>query len=231
MTTDGNGHRQRSLHWYRENPQPFEFCPSADFFALADAVVQERRTLLKHERLYVLWQAVHNVAAVGGAAVEIGAYQGGSAFFIASTFIRAVGDEVPMHVFDTFRGHPAQSMTEHDPFQIPGDFSKTSYERVRTYLARFQRLRVHQGDILDLIPALDETTYRFVHIDTDLYQPTIACLRYFGTRTAAGGVIVVDDYGADKCPGVTRAVCEYLADTPGVHAWDTRTEQLLLTVH
>ena len=216
-----------SFRWYRNHPQPFEYCPRADFFDIADLVIQERRTLLTHDRLYVLWQAVLNVTGVSGAAAEVGSYRGGSAFFIASAFVKATGGEVPIHVFDTFEGHPERSVTEHDPFQTVGHF-KTSYKKVRAYLAPFQRVQVHAGDVLALLPVLEETTYRLVHIDTDLHQPTLACLQYFGARLAKGGVIVVDDYGSGKCPGVYRAVSEYLAQTGGFQVWDMRTEQLAL---
>lgn len=78
------------------------------------------------------------------------------------------------------------------------------------------------------LPHLDEAAYRLVHIDTDLYLPMIVCLEYFGRRMSTGGVIVVDDYASRKCPGVPKAVSEYLARTDGFHAWDMRTAQLTL---
>lgn len=65
-------------------------------------------------------------------------------------------------------------------------------------------------------------------IDTDLYQPTIDCLDYFGPRLTSGGVVIIDDCASKKCPGVPRAVVEYLARTAAFHAWDMRTEQLML---
>jgi hypothetical protein len=56
---------------------------------------------------------------------------------------------------------------------------------VREYLSPFPQLQVHKGDIVALLPSLTESAYRFVHIDTDLYQPTVACLDYFGARPVA----------------------------------------------
>jgi O-methyltransferase len=78
------------------------------------------------------------------------------------------------------------------------------------------------------LPNLEESPYRLVHIDTDLYQPTIVCLDYFGQRISPGGVIVIDDYASKKCPGVPKAVSEYLARTDQFQSWDMRTEQLML---
>jgi predicted O-methyltransferase YrrM len=138
------------------------------------------------------------------------------------------GGEVPMHVFDTFEGHPAEAISEHDPFQSPGQFGGTAYDAVCEYLSPFTQLRIHKGDVLTSLPNLEESPYRLVHIDTDLYQPTIVCLDYFGQRISPGGVIVIDDYASKKCPGVPKAVSEYLARTDQFQSWDMRTEQLML---
>jgi macrocin-O-methyltransferase TylF-like protien len=205
-----------------------EFRPGAAFFALADRVVTTRRTLLGYDRLYVFWQAVRNVVRVPGSAAEIGSYRGGSAYFIASAFVSMTGEEVPLHVFDTFAGHPEQAITDHDQFQTAGQFGGTSVESVREYLSGFRRLQIHQGDVLQTLPDLEDDAYRLVHIDTDLYRPTRACLEYFTSRMSTHGVIVVDDYGSQKCPGVPNAVREHLARSNEFDVWDMGTEQLML---
>lgn len=219
---------RRKLGWYRGREHSFDFRPGPDFFALADAVVRKKRTRLGYDRLYVLWQAVRNVAHLPGATAEIGTYRGGSAYFLASAFVQLTGDEAPVIVFDTFEGHPAQSITDHDVFHTAGDFAKTSYEEVVTYLSPFRQVRVYKGDVSSTLPTLEEAAYRLVHIDTDLYQPTLHCLHYFGARMPAGGIVVVDDYTSRKCPGIPRAVSEYMAGANSFQTWDTRTEQLVL---
>jgi cephalosporin hydroxylase len=96
---------------YRKRGSQLAYRPRHAFFELADRVVSDERTLLRYDRLYVLWQAAANVKSVPGAVAEIGSYRGGSAFFIASAVIHHAGAEVPMHVFDTFEGHPADAIT------------------------------------------------------------------------------------------------------------------------
>jgi hypothetical protein len=218
----------RGMDAYRRGDTPLAFRPGADFFELADFVVDPKRTMLSHNRLYVFWQVASNVARVPGAIAEIGTYKGGSAYFIARAAAMFAGVEVPMHVFDTFEGHPQAAISDHDVYQKRGKFSGTSYEDVREYLSPFPQLQVHKGDIVALLPSLTESAYRFVHIDTDLYQPTVACLDYFGARLSPGGVIVVDDYASPKCPGVPKAVLEYLERVTDYQVWDLRTEQLML---
>jgi hypothetical protein len=149
--------------------------------------------------------------------------QPGAEFFITFT-----GREVPIHIFDTFEGHPAAAITSHDEHHTVGQFGGTDVDTVRTLLAPFTKLTIHKGDVSGSLPHLAESTYRLVHIDTDLYQPTIVCLDYFGDRLCRGGAIVVDDYGAPKCAGVATAVSEYLAQTDDFHVWDMRTDQLVL---
>jgi hypothetical protein len=135
-----------------------------------------------------------------------------------------------MHVFDTFEGHPEAAVTEHDDFHGAGQWAGVNRKKVAAYLSAFSELQIHAGDVSRLLPKLPECAYRFVHIDTNLYRPTLDCLDYFGRRLSPGGIIVVDDYSSPRCKGVPKAAVEYLQKTDvRFHVWDMRTEQLLLT--
>lgn len=213
---------------YRKPRHALEYRPDAAFFELADAVVQSGRTLLGYDRLYVFWQAIRNVSDMSGAVAEVGSFRGGSAYFIASSFKSLSGSEAEIHIFDTFEGHPADKITDSDPFHKAGQFDGTSYDDVRQYLSPFADLHVHKGEVSTSLPGLPDRSFRLVHIDTDLYQPTLECLAYFGQRLIAGGVCIIDDYASKKCPGVPKAVAEYLGAHGDFHAWDMRTEQLML---
>ena len=59
-----------------------------------------------------------------------------------------------------------------------------------------------------------ERSYSFVHIDVDLYEPTLASHRYFFNRLSKGGVIVCDDYGFRQFPGASDAVDEFIDSLP-----------------
>ncbi|HJQ75446.1 MAG TPA: TylF/MycF/NovP-related O-methyltransferase [Gaiellaceae bacterium] len=187
-------------------------------------------TRLTRERLATLWRAAANVVAVPGAAAEIGSFQGGSAYFIAASFRGLLGEELPLEVIDTFEGHPQDKLSELDSpkqtEQIP--FMDTSYEHVRDYLSAFARVTVHKGEFSRVAPTLPERAYRFVHVDTDLYEPTADCLRYFVPRLSPGGVIVLDDYGKSSCPGVEQATQEFLAGKSGFQLWDSHKQAVLV---
>ena len=133
-----------------------------------------------------------------------------------------------LDVFDTFEGHPEDAISDHDPFQQAGQFGGAGFKRVREVLSGFQSIQFYRGDVLESLPHVPESMYRFVHIDTDLYQPTLTCLEYYAARLSPGGIIVLDDYTSYKCPGVQKAAVEFLANTHEFHVWDMRTEQLML---
>ena len=89
---------------------------------------------------------VHNVAPLDLPAVEAGAFRGGSAFFMATAFLSELGHEVPIDVVDTFEGHPEDRLSDaDDPTHKAGYFGGTSYEEVRAYLSRFERVTGRKG--------------------------------------------------------------------------------------
>ena len=68
----------------------------------------------------------------------------------------------------------------------------------------------------------------FVHLDMDIYEPTIFALKFFNDRLVKGGVILLDDYGFDTCPGIPRAVQEFTETQPGYFGMSLLTGQYLL---
>lgn len=199
------------------------------FRSLATEVIDAGRTLLSYDRLYTLWQAVRNVRHLNLPAAEVGCYRGGSVYFLAGAFEYLLGHEVELHAFDTFVGHPASAVETLDIGHRHGMFADVSYEDVVRYLQRYQHLSVHKGDIAETLQTLGERSFALVHVDADLYQSTRVALSYFLPRLAPGGIVVVDDYGARKCPGVRRAAAEYFGDRwAGFSVWELPSEQLVI---
>lgn len=202
----------------------------ADLTSALRTVEAEDRTLLGQDRLWILWQAALNTASLGLPAAEVGAYRGGSSYFLATAFRKALGHDIPIHVVDTFEGHPEGQLSDaDDPRHVAGLFaSKVSYEDVVEYLSPFEQVTVHKGAFATVVDRLPQGAYGFAHIDVDVYRPMLECLRFFGPRLVPGGVMVLDDYEARKCPGVARAAEEFLAEYDGFLRWHPLTEQLVL---
>lgn len=185
------------------------------FAEVAQLVKADGRLTMDYDRLYTLWQAVLS-APPDAPIVEVGAYQGRSAKFIAEAFRRR-GQSPGFYVCDTFSGHPRVDEAIDLPVHTEGGkFLDTSKESVAEYLGSYSNIRLVVGDIVETARQLaDEAKFGLVHIDVDVYPATDFCIRFFAPRLAAGALLVVDDYGYRTCPGVRKAVDDFVAGSAG----------------
>lgn len=198
------------------------------FLPIAKDVIETKKTLLDYDRLYIIWQVIRNVYKLRLASAEVGSFKGGSAYFIANSYKNLSGEDYVLHIFDTFLGHPEKINIRFDSYHRVGLFHETDYDTVKNYLSPFPKVYIHKGEFSETVKELPEIQFGFVHIDVDIYQSTLDCLNYFDSRMAIGGMFVVDDYSSAKCPGVSQAVAEYLADKDHLQPWQMMTEQLVL---
>ena len=135
-----------------------------------------------------------------GAFAEVGVYRGGTARLLA---VAAAALERPLHLFDTFAGTPPELVAD-DEHGWEG-CHRASKEDVRRYLSAYPGVVWHVGEFGETCGGVAEPLC-FVHVDCDIFAPTAAALAWAWQHLVPGGVIVVHDYGAPNCPGVTRAV-------------------------
>jgi hypothetical protein len=81
--------------------------------------------------------------------------------------------------------------------------------QVRAALADYPDIAFHKGWLPHVLRELPERRWAFVHVDVDLYEPTLGCLEYFVPRLAPGGIIVNDDHASPLFPGGGLAWDEY----------------------
>lgn len=200
------------------------------FRRVAKMAEKDARTLLGRDRLWILWQAVRNVAPLGLPIAEVGSYRGGSAGFLARAWEEQTGTPVSLDAIDTFEGHPEGRFSDHDSeVHGTGLFGDTSFDDVRGYLARWPGVRVHQGEFGAIKGVLTAPSYGLAHIDVDLYEASLETLLFFDARLPLGGIMVLDDYDARKCPGVRAAAEAFVAQRPHYAGWHAHTEQFVLT--
>lgn len=212
----------------RLNADPLIHEPLESFTRIADKVISDSRTMMRYDRLFTIWQSVANTSHLEGSMAEVGVWRGGTSYLMSAGRRELAGKDALIVMIDTFEGHPEATIdAEHDPFQRAGGFAGTSVERVASYLADFPH-KVRAGDAVSVVDELEERTYFLVHIDTDIHVSTKKCLEYFYPRMVRGGVIVMDDFGAKRCPGVTQAVQEYLLAARDCYAWQMQTEQCVI---
>lgn len=160
------------------------------------------------DRKYTLNQLLSLVDPVPGDTAETGVYLGTSSWFICDHF-RSSGRT--HHGFDSFEGL-SEPIPLDGSFWHVGDLNSReadARERLRSFNAQLYR-----GWIPERFHEVADRSFAFVHMDVDLYQPTLDSLTFFYPRMTTGGVILLDDYGFSTCPGVTRAAEEYMADRP-----------------
>ena len=150
---------------------------------------------------------------ISGDMAEVGVYKGSTARLIHHYL-----PERNLHLFDTFEGFTERSIVaekENTDFTTKGHkFSDTSLEAVQRYVSRLNdNVHFYKGYFPDSIPSgFDELKFSFVHLDADLFEPTIEGLKYFYPRMNAKGMLVVHDYNAWK--GARMAVDEFFSDKP-----------------
>ena len=124
-----------------------------------------------------------------------------------------------LYSLDTFEGFNADDLaaeTAKGPYTLEvskaagkiNGFWPTSVEKVRTYLNDPPNLEVIQGWFPDSYEGLEDKWWRFVHIDMDLYQPTLRALQTLWPQVVPGGIVLIHDYGQNTF-AVRPAVDEF----------------------
>lgn len=147
-----------------------------------------------------------------GHVAEVGVFQGDFA-----KDVNAVFSERKIFLFDTFSGfHREDIEKEQEKGFSDGkqDFSQTSVDLVKATLPFPNQAHFRPGFFPQTAVGLENETFCFVSLDTDLYEPIMEGLRFFYPRLCAGGFIFVHDYHNDQYPGVRAAVEEFTRETP-----------------
>jgi O-methyltransferase len=146
---------------------------------------------------------------VPGAFAELGVYKG-----MTAKLIHQYAPERMLHLFDTFEGFTPRS--DAAELQVLGHstklFADTSLEMARQMVGEpSATVAFHQGFFPESVPAaLHSETFAFVHLDADLFEPTLNGLEFFYPRLARRGILLIHDYNA--WPGARRAVDEFFVD-------------------
>ena len=142
------------------------------------------------------------------AVAEGGVFQGEFAKEINQCF-----PERKLYLFDTFEGFDARDVrTEHErnfSTENAGHLSITSVELVLGKLPRREQAVIRQGYFPETARGLEDVRFLFVNLDFDLYDPTLAGLRFFFPRLAEGGCLLVHDYYTPMYHGIKEAIGDF----------------------
>ena len=209
-------------HNFYENRAKLIASAAKEFIADAPSVFETR---IGVQSLITRYELYKKILDVPGDVIELGVYKGNSFSWLAhlSVILEPYSINRRFIGFDTFSGF-ASINAESDPLDISGaDFSDTSYDLIKEGLdnldairpvSKIERFRLVKGDILETLPSfLEENkwmTCAMLILDTDLYEPTKAGLKYVLPLMPKGALIVFDEYNYQNFPGETQAIKEEL---------------------
>ena len=88
---------------------------------------------------------------------------------------------------------------------------KVDIKEVEKNFNIFDNVNLVKGWVPKIFSILnDDNKYRFVHLDMDLYKPTIDTLNYIYNKVIKGGIIITDDYVSPLFPGNKIAWDEFI---------------------
>ncbi len=177
-----------------------------DFGREHDRFFREGDLAVVRDRRYALRELARFTLTVPGDFVECGTFSGCSAALLAS-MLRERGVSKQICLFDSFAGLPSPQSPDGDQWS-EGDLAYP-LDLVRSNLSCFDNIEYFEGWIPERFSEVSTRQFALVHIDVDLYAPTLASLEFFYPRISPGGLIVCDDYGFESCPGATLAVDEF----------------------
>jgi hypothetical protein len=162
-------------------------------------------------RRFALQQLLRLTSNISGDTAECGVYKGCGSYIILqankqSSFARV------HHIFDSFEGLSRPSGKDGE-YWTENDLSMAE-SIVGKNLREFSDIKFYKGWIPNRFGEVGGCMFSFIHVDVDLYEPTLESIKFFYERLNVGGIFVCDDYGFLTCPGATAAIEEFLLSKP-----------------
>ena len=171
-------------------------------------------TLVDKYRCWVLWKLIEQSKKIPkGSILEVGVWRGGTGALIAKQAVQC-GIRETVYLCDTFSGVVKSGVN--DPDYKNGRHNDTDMQTVEGLI--FDRMKLPN---VKLFPGIfpDETgmeiekqdaSFRFCHIDVDVYQSAKDVIDWIWDKLETGGIVVYDDYGTQDTKGITQLVNEQM---------------------
>jgi predicted O-methyltransferase YrrM len=168
------------------------------------------RSACTDDHLKGLMLLVKQTQDVPGHIVEIGSYRCGATIAIAAA-AQVCSPNKRVFAFDTFSGMPAVS--EFDEHRA-GDFGDANFSEIQEVVKPFSNINLVRGVHEETIPGFPINPLSLIFMDSDLYGSHVVALKYLWPRLSPDGIIVFHDWNTADCPGVKKAITEFVGDSP-----------------
>ena len=207
------GFKYLETFWSYRISKPYAWETAVTNKLISKELIQIERAYRDKARLYNLWFQIEQLKKnkISGAFAELGVHQGETA-----RAIHHMDKDRIFYLFDTFEGFAKEDLAQENQnghrFSTEM-FAGTSVDKVQKYINGNANLRFKSGFFPDTTEGLETEEFALVHLDADLYAPTIEALNFFYYRLNKGGVIIVHDYN-HNWEGIPKAINEFIRSIP-----------------
>ena len=169
-------------------------------------------------RSYFLFKYFKSVSNLQGNILEVGVFKGFSSLFLIKLENELNAEfNSKFFLIDSFEGlskiNENDVVSNKDIFQHQEGHFKVDYNNVKILFKEYNNVKVIKGWIPKIFNSLNkDNLYKYVHIDVDLYEPTISTLNYIFDKVVKGGVIITDDFDSNAFPGNRKAWQEFFIE-------------------
>jgi len=182
-------------------------------------------TTTRPKNLWTIYSLARQTVALGGEVWQVGVFKGGGARVIEQAMADAAAPPATkLRLFDTFEGIAGAS-PEHD-YLRDGPAYDGSENHVHAIMQSGSHV-IHKGMVPDTFKPLKSAPISFLHLDVDLFGPTLATLNHANPLMQKGSLILVETYGYATHLGVREAVDIFCAAT-NRHATVLPTAQAII---
>ena len=207
------GYKYFETFWSYKINKPYAWEQAVALKTVVPELIKIERTFRDRVRFYNLWFQVAYLKRmkIAGAFAELGVHKG-----VTAKAIHFMDIDRKLYLFDTFNGFDPRDLAvesqQEDKFD-PSNFSDTEIAQVRTYISGNDNVIFKKGYFPETILDLGQELFAFVHLDADLYLPTLEALKFFYPRMNPGGVIIIHDYN-HTWDGIPKAVNTFVENIP-----------------
>lgn len=173
------------------------------------------------------YELYKNIVGLPGEVLEFGVYKAASLIrLLTFRSMLESPDSREVFGFDAFGEFPRAGLASADDRRFIENFegaggdglAAAEVEAVLRAKGLAENMKLVAGDIRETLPRFladrPATRVALLHLDMDVYEPTLFALETLWDRVVAGGVVMLDDYG--RVDGATRAVDDFRARRGGI---------------